>query len=95
MGIFEFIYYLGYSAKKYYSLRNQKHLPFKVISIGNITTGGTGKTPAAIALAEEAKKGDLTLAYSQGYKGRAKGPCFVSRGDGRCWMRRMQGMSLL
>lgn len=83
MGIFEFLYYLGYSAKKYYSLRNQKHLPFKVISIGNITTGGTGKTPAAIALAGEAKKrGFDPCILTRGYKGRAKGPCFVSRGEG-------------
>ena len=83
MGIFEFLYYLGYSAKKNYSLRNQKHLPFKVISIGNITTGGTGKTPAAIALAGEAKKrGFNPCILTRGYKGRAKGPCFVSRGEG-------------
>ena len=56
MGIFEFIYYLGYSAKILF-LKESEASPFKVISIGNITTGGTGKTPAAIALAEEAKKG--------------------------------------
>ena len=79
MGIFEFLYYLGYSTKKYYSFRNQKKLPYKVISIGNITVGGTGKTPATIALAEEAKRrGFSPVILTRGYKGTAKGPCFVS-----------------
>ncbi|MDI6744656.1 MAG: tetraacyldisaccharide 4'-kinase [Thermodesulfovibrionales bacterium] len=78
MGIFEFIYYLGYSAKKHYSLKSQKRLPHKVISIGNITAGGTGKTPAVIAIAEEAKKrGFYPIILTRGYKGKAKGPCFV------------------
>ena len=78
MTLFEFIYFLGYSAKKYYSLKYQKRLPHKVISIGNITAGGTGKTPAAIAIAEEAKKrGFCPVILTRGYKGKAKGPCFV------------------
>lgn len=75
---FEFIYYLGYSAKKHYSLKHQKRLPHKVISIGNITAGGTGKTPAVIAIADEAKKrGFYPVILTRGYKGKAKGPCFV------------------
>ncbi|MBA3070849.1 MAG: tetraacyldisaccharide 4'-kinase, partial [Nitrospirae bacterium] len=78
MGIFEFLYYLGCSAKKHYSLKYQKRLPHKVISIGNITAGGTGKTPAAIAIADEAKKrGFYPVILTRGYKGKAKGPCFV------------------
>lgn len=78
MAIFEFLYYLGYSAKKYYSLRNRRRLPYKVISIGNITAGGTGKTPAVIACAEEAKRRGLNpVILTRGYKGKAKGPCFV------------------
>lgn len=82
MGIFEFIYYLGYSAKKYYSLKRQKRLPYKVISIGNITAGGTGKTPATIAIADEAKKkGFYPIILTRGYKGKAKGPVFVKRSN--------------
>jgi tetraacyldisaccharide 4'-kinase len=54
-----------------------------VISIGNITVGGTGKTPAAIALAQEAqKRGFSPVVLTRGYKGSAKGPCFVTRGGG-------------
>ncbi len=81
--LLEFLYYLGYSIKKRYALRNQKSLSRKVICLGNITLGGTGKTPATIALAEEAKKrGFKPCILTRGYKGRAKGPCFVSRGEG-------------
>lgn len=50
-----------------------------MVSIGNITLGGTGKTPAAIALAEEAqRRGFLPLVLTRGYRGRAHGPCFVA-----------------
>ena len=83
MGIPEFLYSVGLSAKKAYSLGRQRRLPCRVISIGNITVGGTGKTPAAIALAEEAKRrGFSPFILTRGYKGSAKGPCYVTRGDG-------------
>jgi len=79
----EFLYYLGYSIKKRYALKNQKRLSSKVISIGNLTLGGTGKTPATIALAEEAKKkGVQPCILTRGYRGTAEGPCFVSEGKG-------------
>lgn len=82
MHLFEFIYYLGFSAKKRLSLKERKHLPSRVISIGNITLGGTGKTPAVIALAEQAKiRGFKPIILTRGYKGRARGPCFVTRGE--------------
>ncbi len=83
MNLIEGLYYIGYSIKKYNDLKNQKKLPFKVISIGNITVGGTGKTPAAIAIAEEAKRrGFVPVILTRGYKGKIKGPCFVSKGEG-------------
>jgi len=83
MHVTEFLYYLGLSAKQYYSLRNRKRLPCRVISIGNITVGGTGKTPAAIAVAEEAvSRGLFPIILTRGYKGAAKGPCFVTKGKG-------------
>ncbi len=78
----EFLYYLGYTTKKRRSLSQQKRLPRRVISIGNLTLGGTGKTPAAIAVAEEAKKrGYSPVILTRGYRGKAKGPCLVSDGS--------------
>ncbi|MFH1703133.1 MAG: tetraacyldisaccharide 4'-kinase [Nitrospirota bacterium] len=83
MNLIEGLYYIGYSIKKYNDLKNQKKLPFKVISIGNITVGGTGKTPATITIAEEAKRrGFVPVILTRGYKGKTKGPCFVSKGEG-------------
>jgi len=83
MGPLEYIYFAGLSVKRYFSINNRRRLPFRVISIGNITAGGTGKTPAAIAIAEEAKRrGLMPVILTRGYKGTAKGPCFVSKGSG-------------
>ena len=83
MGIPEYLYYIGLSAKKAFSLKNQKKLPCRVISVGNLTVGGTGKTPATIALAGEAKRrGFSPVILTRGYRGSAKGPCFVTKGEG-------------
>jgi len=60
-------------------LKKTRRLPSKVISIGNLTLGGTGKTPATIALAEEAKRrGLIPCILTRGYKGKAKKPCFIN-----------------
>lgn len=76
---FEFIYFLGYSIVKKYKLYKQGRLPHKVVSIGNITTGGTGKTPATIAFAKEARnRGFTPIILTRGYKGRAKEPIMVN-----------------
>ena len=83
MRLLEFIYFTGYSCKKYYDLKSRKKLPHRVISVGNITAGGTGKTPAVIAIAEEAKmRGYQPCILTRGYKGKTAGPCFVSKGSG-------------
>lgn len=80
---FEYPYFLGYSLKKRYSLSHRKRLPYGVISIGNITLGGTGKTPAVIALTKNAiQRGFAPCILTRGYRGEAKGPCFVSMGEG-------------
>lgn len=79
----EYLYYLGYTLKKRYALKNRKRLPCQVVSIGNITLGGTGKTPAAMALVKKAAaEGYYPCILTRGYKGKAEGPCFVSRGEG-------------
>ncbi|MGQ9499471.1 MAG: tetraacyldisaccharide 4'-kinase [Dissulfurimicrobium sp.] len=61
-----------------------KTLPCPVISIGNITLGGTGKTPFVMAVAEWLKRQDIRPAIvTRGYGGRAgKGPALVSTGEG-------------
>ncbi len=51
-----------------------RNLPCKVISVGNITVGGTGKTPMAIFLAEYLRgKGLKVGVLSRGYGGKLKG----------------------
>ena len=78
----ELLYYFGSSLKKYQALQKQKRLPCRVISIGNLTLGGTGKTPAVISLAREAqKRGWKPCILTRGYRGKAPGPCFVSNGE--------------
>ncbi len=63
-----------------------KKLPCTVISIGNITVGGTGKTPMTIYLAELIKDFGLGVAVvSRGYKGKAeKTGGIVSNGKELC-----------
>lgn len=49
-----------------------------VISIGNLSTGGTGKTPLAIALAQGlTARGIHVDILSRGYRRRGKGPALV------------------
>lgn len=81
MGLFEFLYYLGYRAKTAYDLKRQRRLPARVISMGNITTGGTGKTPAAVALALEARRRGLKpCVLTRGYRGSLRGPVVIKPG---------------
>lgn len=50
-------------------------LPRPVISVGNLTVGGTGKTPACLWLAQElAKHGMRVGILSRGYRRRGRGP---------------------
>jgi tetraacyldisaccharide 4'-kinase len=50
----------------------QKHLRAKVISVGNLTVGGTGKTPMVLWLAEKfLAEGKRVAILSRGYRGSA------------------------
>jgi tetraacyldisaccharide 4'-kinase len=63
-------------------LLNPKRLPCPVISVGNITVGGTGKTPLAMALARGLKERGISLAIlSRGYKGKKPSGTLVSDGQ--------------
>ena len=48
----------------------QKHLKATVVSVGNLTVGGTGKTPMVIWLAEHfLAQGKRVVILSRGYRG--------------------------
>jgi len=50
----------------------------KVICVGNLTAGGSGKTPIAIAIARLLiERGKRAVFLSRGFGGRAKGPVFA------------------
>jgi tetraacyldisaccharide 4'-kinase len=51
-----------------------RRLPGKVISVGNLTVGGTGKTPMVLAIAERlAREGKQAAILTRGYKGTPDG----------------------
>ena len=51
-------------------IKHSKRLPCPVISVGNITVGGTGKTPLVMALADGlARRGIRAAVLTRGYKG--------------------------
>ncbi|MGQ4806932.1 Tetraacyldisaccharide 4'-kinase [Candidatus Entotheonellaceae bacterium PAL068K] len=74
----------GHRACYTYGVRRAKRLPCCVISIGNLTLGGTGKTPLTIWLARWAQQHGWRVAVlSRGYGARATAPCLVvSVGEG-------------
>ena len=56
-----------------FNILKKKKLKCPVISIGNITTGGTGKTPAVILIAKELIKKDLKVGIlTRGYGRKSK-----------------------
>lgn len=59
-----------------------RKLACKVISVGNITVGGSGKTPMAIYLAERLReRGKKVVILSRGYKGKIKDVGVVCNGE--------------
>jgi tetraacyldisaccharide 4'-kinase len=66
--------------------RAEHTLPYrsaaKVVCVGNLTAGGTGKTPIAIAIAKLLiARGAKPAFLSRGYGGRVRGPAFVAPDD--------------
>ncbi|HDY87931.1 MAG TPA: tetraacyldisaccharide 4'-kinase [bacterium] len=59
-----------------------KDVPCRVISIGNLIVGGTGKTPVTMMTAKMLKEaGKSVVVISRGYKGQSKDPIVVSDGS--------------
>lgn len=78
----ELLYYIGYRLHRKTKGAFQKRLHGYTISVGNLTLGGTGKTPMVMAIASEAvKRGFSTCILTRGYKGRANS-LIVSCGKG-------------
>ena len=73
---FSWLYAIGIRVRnQFYALGvfGVQTLPCTVISVGNITVGGTGKTPAVIAIAEHLQKAGLRVAILlRGYKRKAR-----------------------
>ncbi len=84
LNVMAFLYGTGVKARlKLYKLGILKPrvLPCMVISIGNITAGGTGKTPMTMHIARRfVTEGSRVVILSRGYKGTHKGIGLVSDG---------------
>lgn len=81
LGLFSLLYRGGVAARnRLYDLGllRQMKLPCPVISVGNLTVGGTGKTPTVILLANLLReKGRRPAVLSRGYGGRASRPVSI------------------
>ena len=63
-------------------LKKRKRLPCPVISVGNITIGGTGKTPLVMLLARVLRERGIKIAIlSRGYKRKQSSDSLVSDGQ--------------
>jgi tetraacyldisaccharide 4'-kinase len=79
-----FRFFVGARDKLYESgVLQTYNLSHPVISVGNLTVGGTGKTPLVILLAERLRdEGYRPVVLSRGYRRKSSGTVIVSTGDG-------------
>ena len=75
LALLSYLYGLGVRLRlAVYQIKKGRSLPGFVVSVGNLTAGGTGKTPAACTLAEWARdEGYRVAILSRGYGGLYKG----------------------
>ncbi|MCF7921007.1 MAG: tetraacyldisaccharide 4'-kinase [Candidatus Cloacimonetes bacterium] len=82
---FSILYYLVQIFRRKFYLRSLKYKSsLKVISVGNITAGGSGKTPFTIFLTKKLMTEGYSVAVShRGYKGKfEQDNCLISNRDG-------------
>lgn len=88
--ILSFIYGLGVDVKLAlyrYNLLKRHKLPCQVISLGNITVGGTGKTPTAQRLAAIIRdEGHRVVILNRGYRAKYKGEVGLVSDGGKIYM---------
>lgn len=80
-------------------LRRARRLPVPLVVVGNLTVGGSGKTPLVIALVEALQARGLRVGVvSRGYGGRQRAPCLLDAqatpdrfGDEPCLIHRRTG----
>lgn len=73
--------YAALTARRLARTRPER-VPVPVICVGNLTLGGSGKTPIVAALREElGARGLRAASLSRGYKGRLRGPLRVDPGQ--------------
>ena len=69
----------GWVAKTRFTAAVPYRSRLPVVCVGNLTAGGSGKTPLAIYLCERLKAGGHTpVLLTRGYGGRARGPSWVN-----------------
>jgi len=81
----------------FHDLKKPRKIPAFVISVGNITTGGTGKTEIALKIAGHLEKCAI---LSRGYKGKKEGlvksgDSFLDVGDEPAMMKAMSDIPIL
>ena len=85
LSILEIIYLSAVKGRELFykfGIFNSYDVDSQVISIGNITTGGTGKTPLVEKLASDLNvKGKKVVVLSRGYRSRGNGPKIISDGS--------------
>lgn len=79
------VYFIAVTIRNWFFDKNvfrSKHVDANVISVGNITVGGSGKTPLVIFLANLLKKEEKKVGVlSRGYRRRSSGYKLVSNGE--------------
>jgi len=68
----------------YHKMRGRKRYPVYTISVGNLSLGGTGKTPLVIWLADKLlERGKRVVVISRGWGRKSKGTLVLERGKER------------